>query len=123
MTKQELIKMMGDEDKADFAMALILESIKPEFVMAVLKTKKEKAEKLYEERTKSGYYDEGNKARKTIPEGWSLWGDEDDPEWQKENEKYKLWETRYTEEQADRSAKTLFNNLYVHALWNKPDSK
>ena len=123
MTKQELIKMMGDDDKANFMMELILESIKPEFVMTVLKLKKEKYEKLYKEREQSGYYDEGNKARKTIPEGWSLYGNEEDPEWLKEYEKYQLWETRYREEQADRSAKTLFANLYCHALWNKPADK
>ena len=38
MTRSELVKMMGSEERADWMMEQILASIKPAFVAMILKT-------------------------------------------------------------------------------------
>ena len=43
MTRSELVKMMGSEERADWMMEQILASIKPAFVAMILKTKAEEA--------------------------------------------------------------------------------
>lgn len=121
MTKAELIKMMGDEDKADWMIEQILRSIKPGFVMSILKLKKSEADGVYASKKQSGYYAEGEEALKQIPDGFSLFGDENNPEWQENKKKYDLWEERRREEQGDRMWMNFTHNVYTHAMWNKPE--
>ena len=121
MTRKELEKMMGSADKADWMMEQLLASVKPGMIMTILKLKKEAQERKVKERTESGYYAEGEAARKEIPEGWSLFGDESDPEWQENNRKYELWDSRSREQEADRQTLNFFSNTYCHALWNLPE--
>ena len=116
MTKQELVKMMGNEDKAMWAMERLLESVKPDFVLMVLKDIADTANKKYTERTQSGYYEEFSR----FPDDFNLFSVPDDSPLAKQYEE-NTW--RKIEEQADKTYKTFTNNMYCHALWNKPESK
>ena len=116
MTKQELIKMMGDEDKANWAMDRILESVKPDFVLMVLKSVAKAAEKKYTEREESGYYEEFSH----FPEGFSLWSEPEDSPLAKQFDNNR---ERESEQGGDKMYMNFTKNMYTHALWNKPEAK
>lgn len=116
MTKQELIKMMGNEDKANWAMERILESVKPDFVLMVLKNVAKDAKKKYTDREESGYYEEFSH----FPEGFSLWSEPEDSPLAKQ---YANNTEREIEQSGDKLYMNFTNNMYVHALCNKPETK
>ena len=108
MTKQELIKMMGNEDRADWALNLVLEMVKPELVRTAIKVKLQAAEKHYTERETSGYYEEGEKALRSLPEDFNLWSATPEQE-----ATYQIWEDRRREESEDRASVIFFRNMYA----------
>lgn len=116
MTKQELIQMMGNEDNADWAMECLLESVKPDFMLMVLKSLADAAEKKHTERTESGYYKEYS----SFPDGFSLWSEPDDSPLARQ---YYENQRRQIEESGDMIERNFTRNMYTHALWNKPESK
>ena len=111
MTKQELIEMMGSEDKADWAMNRLLESVKPDFVVMVLKAYAEQKEKELKEKEASGYYEEYSE----FPEGFNVWNatPEQEQQWD-ENER------REVEHSGDKMTATFAKNMYIHAHGHKP---
>lgn len=110
MTKQELIEMMGDEDRADWAMDLVLESVKPALVRTLIELKRKEAERTYNEQMKSGYYAAGEKALKSLPEDFNYWNATPEQE-----ATYQIWEDRRREESSDRSAVTFLRNMNAAA--------
>lgn len=106
MTKQELIDMMGNEDRAGWAMNLVLESVKPGLVRTLIKLKLDEAEKIYNDRKESGYYEEGDKALSSLPEDFNLWNATPEQE-----ALYKIWEDLGHEESADRMTVTFLRNM------------
>lgn len=113
MTKQELIQMMGNEDRADWAINLILDSIKPALVRAAIEQKLKKAEQEYKDREKSGYYAEGEKALASLPEDFNYW--HATPE---QAATYQIWEDRKREEASDRMTVTFLRNMAATANSN-----
>lgn len=110
MKKEELIRMMGDEDKANWAMEKVLENVKADFVIMCLKATAEKADRVIKEKTESGYYKEFSQ----FPEYFNLWTAmaNDDPlaeQWDKNR-------AREIEEAGDRMSATFAKNMYVHAV-------
>lgn len=116
MTRKELVKMMGNEDKAEWAMDRLLESVKPDFVLMVLKSLADAADKKYTERKGSGYYKEYS----SFPDGFSLWSEPDDSPLANQ---YHENAQREIEESGDMMDRNFKRNMYIHALWNKPESK
>ena len=55
MTKQELIKMAGNEDQAEYAMRILLKNVKSEFVRMCLKSELQDIENEIKEYEKQGY--------------------------------------------------------------------
>lgn len=55
MTKQELIKMAGSEDQAEYAMLILLKNVKPEFVKMCIYAELQEAEAQIKEYEKSGH--------------------------------------------------------------------
>lgn len=113
MTKQELIEMMGNEDRADWAIDLVLASIKPALVRTLIELKLKEAERTYKERTESGYYAEGEKALASLPEDFNYWHATPEQE-----AVYRIWEDRRREESSDRSAVTFLRNMNA-ASWTE----
>lgn len=115
MTKQDLIKMMGNEDRAEYAMNQVLKMIKPEFIVVALKANKVEAEKIYNERKDSGYYTEFD----GFPEGFNLIHEElynpDSPLL----EKYNNWEKRHLEEDSDNLTRIAASNMYMYGMCGK----
>ena len=110
MTKQELIEMMGNEDRADWAMNLVLESVKPALVRTAIALKLKEAEREYKEKTESGHYAEGKKALDSLQEDFNLWHATPEQE-----ATYQIWEDRQHEEAADRMALTFLRNMNAYA--------
>lgn len=110
MTKQELINMMGNEDRAGWAMNLVLESVKPALVRTLIKLKLDEAEKAYNDRVKNGYYAAGEEALHSLPEDFNLWNATPEQE-----ALYKIWEDRGHEESADRMTVTFLRNMNAAA--------
>lgn len=113
MTKQDLILMMGNEDKANWAMDKILENIKPDFLIAILRHIKNDAETRYKERCESGYYDEFS----TFPPDFNLFSVEDDSPLSRQ---YVNDARRQIEKAGDRASVNFARNVYSHAINNKP---
>ena len=112
MTKQELIQMMGDEDKANWAMERMLENVKRDFVLMCLKATADKYEAEYNAKVENGYYKEFSK----FPENFNLWtaisnGDPLAEQWDKNEE-------RQIEQCSDMRMKNFAGNMYTHALWH-----
>lgn len=55
MTKQELIKMAGNEEQAEYAMLILLKNVKPEFVRMCMKNELEEVETKIKEYEGLGY--------------------------------------------------------------------
>jgi hypothetical protein len=115
MTKQDLIKMMGSEDRAEYAMIQVLKVIKPDFIVAALKANKAEAERVYNERKASGYYTEFD----GFPEDFNVIHEEltnpDNPLL----EKYNNWEKRHWEEASDNQNRIAASNMYTHGMCGK----
>ena len=113
MTKQELIKMMGDEDKANWALQRVLEQIKPDFVIMCLKAYADQKTAEYTQKNESGYYTENS----SFPEGFNLFSVDDDHPLAIQYDKNRK---RQIEKAGDLTLATFAKNMHVHALWNVP---
>ena len=118
MTKQELIEMMGNEDRADWAMTLVLESIKPALVRTAIELKLKEAERTYEEKKRSGYYAAGEDALRSLPEDFNYW--HATPEQAAASQ---IWEDRQREESSDRMTLTFLRNMNAAANTPHPIAK
>lgn len=114
MTKQELISMMGNEDKANWAMERMLEAIKPEFVIMVLKATADAAKQRVEGREASGYYTEFSE----FPEGFNYWSASEELQEQFDKDR-----DRQIEHDGDRQTAAFTMNMWVHAINHKPTVK
>ncbi len=110
MTREDMIELMGNEDRADWAIDLVLASIKPEFVRAAIRVKREAAERLVKEREQGGYYAEGRKALDSLPEGFNLWNATPEQE-----AIYQIWEDRQREASGDKMTVTFLRNMEAAA--------
>lgn len=109
MTKYELIQMMGDEDKANWAMERVLENVKKDFVRMCLKAAADKYEAEYKAKEASGYYTEFS----SFPEGFNLWTAmaNGDPL----AEQYDKDEARQIERSGDKMVVNFARNMWLHA--------
>ena len=109
MTKQELIKIMGSEDGAEYAMIQVLKMIKPDFVITCLEINRDQTEAKYNERKANGYYTEFSE----FPAYFNLFSEASDSPLVKQ-----YWENRYREieEDGDKSAAIAARNMYAHAM-------
>jgi hypothetical protein len=60
MTKQELIKMAGNEDQAEYAISVLLKNVKPEFVRICMKNELERVKEEIKKYMAQGYIVIGN---------------------------------------------------------------
>lgn len=107
MTKQELITMMGNEDRAEWVMEQVLGAVKPDFVVAVLKAEAETARKQYYNRIEHGYYTEFSE----FPKDFNYWSASEEMQ-----QRFDKDEDRQIEKEADRQTMTLATNMWVHAV-------
>ena len=112
MTKQDLIKMMGDEDNADWAMARILEAVKPDFVVTVLKANADKLEKELKKKEANGYYTEFAE----FPEDFNLWRE---PEGSPLSIQWDNNMQKEIEHSGDKTSALFARNMWVYALNHK----
>lgn len=78
MTKQELIKMVGSEVQADYALEIILKNLKPSFIRTVVQTELNEVDREINTMEMAGYIVTANgqkrvnwgKAMKLV--GWNL---------------------------------------------------
>lgn len=116
MTKQELVSMMGNEDRAEYAMIQVLKMVKQDFVIAALKANLTEAEKVCKERNDTGYYTEFDDG---FPEDFNLLHEEltnpDNPL----IEQYNKMEERHFEKASDNATRVAANNMYTHAICGK----
>lgn len=109
MTKQELIAMMGNEDRAKWVMDRVLEAVKPDFVVAVLKAKADAAKQILQDKEESGYYTEFNE----FPADFNYWGASEEMQ-----QRYDQNSDREYERCGDKKFATLTENMWVHAVNN-----
>lgn len=115
MTKQELVQLMGNEDRAEYAMLQVLKMVKKDFVIAALKANMNEAERVYKGKKESGYYTEFDK----FPEDFNLLHEElNNPE-SPLIEQYNNYESRHLEEASDEATMIAAGNMYTHSLWGK----
>jgi hypothetical protein len=107
MTKQELIMMMGNEDRAQWVMERVLGAVKPDFVVAVLKAEAEAAKQRLKDKEESGYYSEFSE----FPEGFNYWHASEEMQ-----QRYDQNEAREYERCGDKQFVTFTSNMWVHAV-------
>lgn len=112
MTRFELVKMMGDNDKADWAMNKILEAVKPDFVVMVLKANANALEKEIKEKEENGYYTEFAE----FPEDFNIWRE---PEGSPLSIQWDNNTQREIEHDGDKMSARFASNMWVHALNHK----
>lgn len=55
MTKQELIKMVGNEDRAEYALNILLKNLKPQFIKMCVENELKEVESKIKEYQEKGY--------------------------------------------------------------------
>ena len=118
MTREELVKKMGGrEDRAEWVMEKLLQSVKPGFIETMLKALTQEADREIAEKYKNGYYMDDYMP----PEDFNYFSHSlavdggNDPDGSKAAAiaKYDLYESRQFEKSADSQERIFLNNMYA----------